>query len=66
MLAAGKRDGGRWAGAKGKPQKSEGINYEMLSRLGVIADHARPILGACAARGRVNGSRWHHPTRTGR
>ena len=44
MLAANKRDGGRWAGTKGKPQKSEGINYEMLSRLGVIADHAPHLL----------------------
>ena len=44
MLAANKRDNGRWAGTKGKPQKSEGINYEMLSRLGVIADHAPHLL----------------------
>ena len=42
MLAANKRDGGRWA--YGESQNSDNLNREMKSRLGVIADHAPHLL----------------------
>jgi len=59
MLAAGKREGGRWA--YGESQNSDNLNREMKSRLGVIADHAP--LSLCAARGVMNphGSHPHTP-----
>lgn len=43
MLAAGKRDGGRWAYGVNS-QNSDNLNREMKARLGVIADHAPDLL----------------------
>ena len=62
MLAANKRADGRWDTYGQSPEigKSE---QNMRSICGVIADHAP--LSLCAAPGRVNGSRWGHPTRAG-
>ena len=42
MLAAGKRDGGRWA--YGESQDSDNLNRQMKAQLGVIADYADHLL----------------------
>lgn len=51
MLAAGKRNEGRWA--YGESQNSDNLNREMKARLGVIADFNREAHGVRSAADRT-------------